>query len=202
MTQATTRRRILWTPEEDALLLSMSGDLPWPVVVSNMQKAAAAKQWPRRTARAITDRVYTLGVSRTCYGEWLTCHAITRELRVDKKTINKWINQGKIEAKKINRIRWVSRKTLRAFAKREPQVFAHLTEAELFQLLDSEQLAQQIKGMRLPRRQLRKPVVCVETGWWYPSLTAAAKSVYMTNRPLRRAIQNGTTVAGKHWRYA
>jgi hypothetical protein len=202
MTQTTKRRRILWTPEEDALLLSLSGDLPWSVVVSNMQKTAAVKQWPKRTAMAMADRTRHLGISRACYGEWSPYSLVAKELRMYEGTFKKLIDKGKIEAKKIGRVYWVSRAALRAFAKREPKVFAHLTEAELFQLLDSEQLARRITEMRLPRRKLRKPVVCIETGWWYPSISAAAKAVYVHRKTLAKAINHNWMAAGKHWRYA
>ena len=77
-----------------------------------------------------------------------------------------------------------------------------LSEAQLFQLLDSEQLAAEIIAMKLPQKRLRKPVICVETGWWYPSITAAAKSVYVTQSTVRRAIVNGKTAGGRHWRFA
>ena len=191
-----------WTLEEDALLHSMSGDLPWPMVIANMHKMAAKNRWPRRTAIAIRNRARELGLPRACYGAWLPYCTVADELKMDDRTLREWIDRGRLGCKKVGRSRWVSRAMLRSFARKEPQVFAGLSEAQLFQLLDSEQLAAEIIAMKLPQKRLRKPVICVETGWWYPSITAAAKSVYVTQSTVRRAIVNGKTAGGRHWRFA
>lgn len=49
---------------------------------------------------------------------------------------------------------------------------------------------------------LRKPVVCVETGEVFESISAAAKSVGRTYSTLSEARKSGKTCGGYHWKYA
>lgn len=58
------------------------------------------------------------------------------------------------------------------------------------------------KRMKTASAHLRKPVVCVETGVVYESLTAAAKAVDRTFATLSEARRDGKTCAGYHWQYA
>ena len=48
----------------------------------------------------------------------------------------------------------------------------------------------------------RRPVMCIESGEVYPSLTAAAKDVFVSVSTINAAVRLGYRAAGKLWRYA
>lgn len=47
-----------------------------------------------------------------------------------------------------------------------------------------------------------KAVVCIETGLIYPQIKIAAKKIGSHPPNISRAIKNGSTAKGFHWKYA
>ncbi|MBP8289483.1 MAG: hypothetical protein KAX51_06740 [Chromatiaceae bacterium] len=47
----------------------------------------------------------------------------------------------------------------------------------------------------------RKPVVCVETGEMYPSITAAAHALMVSESSVSLAIRKGGRCQGRHWKF-
>jgi hypothetical protein len=191
-----------WSQEEEDFLSLFCGDLPWPMVVQQVKRVGAIKGWPPRTTEAIKWRARVLGLSISCHGQWVRRETLAREMKTDYKQIMRLINGDRLKAKTINGAIWISRAAVRNLAQREPQAFAGLSEAELFQVLDSEKLAEELAEMKLKRPPLCRPVVCIETGWWYPSTEAAARAVYVCRTTMRQAIRTGGMANGRHWRYA
>lgn len=191
-----------WQPVEDARLQELSGDMPWPIVVAEMRRSARQHGWPPRTECAIRARALDIGLITTCHGQMVSMCQVARALRANKRTITIWIADGRLTERRINRRRWIPRSALRRLARQSPELFGGLTEGELFRLLDSEPLAAEIAAMGLKRLPRVRPVVCVETGWRYASIAAAARASYVTPATLRNAVRNGWRAGGRTWRLA
>lgn len=192
----------LWTRAEDDQLMYLTGDMPWSMVVTSMRRLATINGWPERTPRALLWRAEQLGLSLRCVGQWVSIKSLAKTLRVHHSTVRSWIQEGDLTDKPLSNTRWISRASLRRLAKRRPAVFAGMSESELFQLLDSEELAAKIAAMNLKRRRMRQPVICVETGWHYPTITAAAAAWFVAPGTIHDALRRNGTAGGKHWRRA
>lgn len=193
-----------WTAADNELLSSLAGDLPWPMVL-----AAFNRQRPHRTATALLRQAERCGIPRDCVGQYITAGLIVELANTNYTAVSRWIKNGingdRLPARRFGNGRsfpyWIRRRDLRQFAKRHPELLGGLAEPELVQLLDSEPLAAEIVAMELPPSRRRAAAVeCVETGRRYPSITAAAKSAYVTKQRMRAAIATGERANGYHWR--
>jgi hypothetical protein len=191
-----------WTAEEMEQLHSVCGDLPFWMVAKEMKRIAKCKGWPARTTLAIRARAEKNRLYVSCPGNWLNISQTARALRSTHKRVSKYLQEEDLKPIKAKGAHWISRRTLRTLATRRPELFAGLSEGELMCVLDSETLAKELaeKGMQRYRRV--RPVVCVETGWRYPSTAAAARAAYVDSRGIFEAIRTGCKASGRHWRYA
>jgi hypothetical protein len=191
-----------WTAEEIAQLQSLCGDLPFWMIAREMKRIAACKGWPERSTLAIRARVEKSRFYVSCPGNWLTINQTARALRTTHKRVTRYLREEKIEPIKVKGGHWISRSMLRTLATRRPELFAALTEGEIVCALDSERMAKELVEKRMQRYRRFRPVVCVETGWRYENMAAAARAAYVNRRGIFEAIKTGCMASGRHWRYA
>jgi hypothetical protein len=189
----------LWTPEDVEMLSSLSGDLPWPMVPAVFNRFR-----PHRTATALRRKADGLGLLRRSVGQFITAGAIVGIAGINYERIRRWILSRELKARRYGEGSafpyYISRKDLRAFARKHPEQFGGLSQSELLQLFDSEKLAEEIAAMELPRLSQKVPVMCVETGKRFESIQAAAKAAYVTPTRLQTVLRDGTTANGLRYR--
>jgi hypothetical protein len=191
-----------WGAEETAQLESLCGDLPFWMIAKEMKRIAKCKGWPERSTLAIRTRAEKNRLYVSCPGNWLTINQAARALRTTHKRVTKYLREEEIKPIKAKGGHWIPRRTLRTLATRRPELFSALSEGELVCALDSETLAKEIAKIGMKRYRRVRPVVCVETGWRYESVSAAARAAYVNRKAICRAIKTGGTSSGRHWRYA
>lgn len=189
----------LWTAEDIESLSSLAGDLPWRMVPGVFNRGR-----PYRTPTALRRKADGLGLLRRSVGQFVTAGAITAATGLSYETVRRWILTGELVARRYGKggafPYFIRRQDLRAFARRHPEPFGGLTEAELIQLLDSEMLAAEIAVMGLPRYTQLVEVECVETGKRFPSILAAAAAAFVTPQRMRVVCNRGGRANGRRYR--
>jgi hypothetical protein len=200
MTQpAPKREQRRWTPDDIEALTDLTGELPWQMVVAEFNRRR-----PARTEYAMLNKVEQLRLLRKPEGEFIAICAIKALTGYSSEKIYLWIDSGHLQAvarsEAKNSPRYVSRKSLRAFARKWPNQFGGMGQAELTQLLDCEKLAAKIVEMQLPRLNNSIEIECIETRRRFSSIYAAARDARVGHKFLSTAIRQGTEVRGRHYR--
>ena len=195
----------VWSSEELATLELLAGDVPWPVLPQTYWNTVRQHGYPRRTATALRRKCNDLGLGRAAIGRWVNAGLICQLMDISYEAVQTWMRNGLIEGKRFGSTKghryYFTRASVRALAKRHPYLFGGLPISNLTQLFDDTKLATEIAALELPKHQQRRPVLCVETGTTYPSISAAARAVYVTPKCIYDALDHPTkTSASYTWR--
>ena len=195
------RMGVPWLPAEDDRLLELLGDVPRQMVHQEMHRSGRINGWPLRTPKAIDIRTNKLGMTFKSYGSWLSPVDIAAILGIHSPIVLKWIkNHDDLPAKRIGRLWFVRRGTLRQWAKR-PQNQRHFGGIQLdrlVMLLEDRELAEQILE-RHPTRGTRTKVKCLETGKTYQSIVDAAAAHFVSHPAIWHGLREHRAVAGYHF---
>jgi hypothetical protein len=193
-----------WTKEEEMELEALAGDYPWSMVVERHNQWSLSKGRLPRSSLALARRSNVMGAGRVPEGEWLTIGAVSTIHGIDREKPRRWIRSGKIQAKrectKAPSPHYVSRQSLRDWAKRDPAFFRPYARDALVLLFDSERIADQVyKHPPINARAHKRPVRCVETGEIFNSLTTAALANHVTISRIQAIVNTHETVGGRHF---
>lgn len=197
----------VWTTDELDTLHLLAGDVPWPELPKIYWNTVRQHGYPRRTSTALRRKCNDLGLQRAAIGKWVNAGLICQLMGVSYEAVQTWMRNGWLPGKRFGTTRghryYFTRASLRALAQTHPHLFGGLSIANLTQLFDNSTLAEEIAALDLPKHQQRRPVRCVETGIVYPSISAAARAVYVTPKCIYDALDQPTkTSASYTWRSA
>ena len=197
----------VWSSEELTTLELLAGDVPWPALPDIYWNTVRQHGYPRRTGTALRRKCNDLGLQRAAIGRWVNAGLICQLMEISYEAVQTWMRNGLIEGKRFGSTKghryYFTRASIRALAKRHPYLFGGLPICNLTQLFDDDKLAKEIAALELPKHQQRRPVLCVETGTTYPSISAAARAVYVTPKCIYEALDDPTkTSASFTWRSA
>lgn len=197
----------VWSTEELDTLSLLAGDVPWPALPQTYWNTVRQHGYARRTATALRRKCNDLGLQRAAIGKWVNAGLICKLMDVTYDALAKWRRTGLLVGKRFGDSRghryYFTRASLRALARTHPHLFGGLDRTNLTQLFDDPTLAEQVAALGLSKRRQRRPVICVETGIRYPSVSAAARAVYVTPKCISVAIDRpDRTSASFTWRSA
>ena len=197
----------VWSSEELDTLSLLAGDVPWPALPQTYWNTVRQHGYPRRTATALRRKCNDLGLQRAAIGRWVNAGLICKLMGISYEAVQTLMRSGLLPGTRFGGTRghryYFKRTDLRRLAGSHPHLFGGLGSAALTQLLDDEKLAKRVAELQLPRLQQRRPVLCVETGITYPSLSAAARAVYVTPKCISSALDRpDKTSASYTWRSA
>jgi hypothetical protein len=188
-----------WSAEDIEALTDLTGELPWHMVVAKFNRRR-----PPRTEYAMLNKVDQLRLLRKPQGEFIAICAIKALTGYSSEKICLWIDSGDLPAvarsEATNSPRYISRKSLRSFARKRPDQFGGMGQAELTQLFDCEKLAAKIVEMHLPKLSNSIEIECIETRRRYPSIAAAAREARVSPEFVTKAIRQGFPVRARHYR--
>ena len=195
----------VWSSEELDTLYLLAGDVPWPALPQIYWNTVRQHGYPRRSGTALRRKCNDLGLGRAAIGRWVNAGLICQLMDISYEAVQTWMRNGLIEGKRFGDTQghryYFTRASVRALAKRHPYLFGGLPISNLTQLFDDAKLAIEIAALELPKHQQRRPVLCVETGTTYPSISAAARAVYVTPKCIYDALDHPTkTSASYTWR--
>lgn len=196
------KRQPPWSDAELNQLEAIAGDFPIRQIARIYNCWASANNYPKRSYYTILKTGYKHNLRFRPIGRQITHGVIMHVLEITAHQAHLILDYCQTRQRSLKSRRYVERVELRRIARRQPELFAMATRANLVQLLEDEGLADWIlqhQPQRLGRN--RKPIRCVETGQVYPSILAASRAVPIDRNWLTRSIRRGTTAAGFHWTY-
>jgi len=95
----TQQERGRWTDQDLEKLREMMGEYPFKFLVQQFNKWATIHGRPKRTERAIRDKITEDKCSVRCIGsdQWLDAESIAAIFNVGRQTVNSWIKTYKTE---------------------------------------------------------------------------------------------------------
>ena len=195
----------VWSTEELSILELLAGDVPWPALPQIYCNTVAQHGYPKRTATALRRKCCDLGLQRAAIGRWVNAGLICKLMGISYEAVQTLMRNGLLPGTRFGGTRghryYFKRTDLRRLATTHPHLFGGLDCAALTQLFDEPRLAKRVAELGLPRLQQSRPVLCAETGKVYPSLSAAARAVYVTPKCIYDALDHPTkTSASYTWR--
>ncbi len=195
----------VWSSEELDILSLLAGDVPWPALPQTYCNTVAQLGYPKRTGTALRRKCNDLGLQRAAIGRWINSGLICQLMEISYEAVQTWMRTGLLPGKRFGETKghryYFKRCDLRHLAGSHPHLFGGLPISNLTQLFDDAKLAIKIAALELPKHQQRRPVFCVETGTTYPSISAAARAVYVTPKCIHDALDHPTkTSASYTWR--
>jgi DNA-binding transcriptional MerR regulator len=195
----------VWSTYELDTLSLLAGDVPWPALPQTYCNTVAQHGYPKRTATALRRKCNDLGLQRAAIGRWINAGLICQLMQISYEAVQTLMRSGLISGTRFGGTRghryYFKRTDLRRLAVSRPHLFGGLSIAALTQLFDDPKLAKQVAEQGLPKHQQRRPVLCVETGITYRSISEAARAVYVTTKCISTALDDPTkTSASFTWR--
>ena len=195
----------VWTTEELDTLSLLAGDVPWPALPQTYWNTVRQHGYPQRTATALRRKCCDLGLQRAAIGRWVNAGLICKLMGVSYEAVQTLMRSGLLPGTRFGGTRghryYFRRCDLRHLAVSHPHLFGGLDCAALTQLFDDPKLAKHVAELGLPRLQQRRPVLCVETGITYRSISEAARAVYVTTKCISTALDRpDKTSASYTWR--
>lgn len=203
---SSAQRRVYpWTPVELEKLDSLAGNLPLPELIKSYNSWALRQRppLPRRSRRAIRGKAVKHKISLKCCGDSITITFTAEVLGISLARVRRWINRELIPVRRHYHC-YINRSDLVEMAWQHPLELHSIARDRLFDLLETEDVVEHVlthvamsQGPHMPR-----PVRCVETGFWWPSIRAASRAVFIDPANIRKAIRSGRTAADRHWEWA
>lgn len=195
---------IPWSNEEINLLHDLIGDYPREMVFREYCRRARKQGLPQRTHKAIQVKATNLGLTFKCFGQWLGTGDVAELLGIHSDRVDHWTRRYKEElgVLQISRNKRVVRRSSWVQWARVPahqRLLGGIPAYRLLRLLDDAELAHAIAKAhpRIPDNRIM--VRCVDTGFKYPSIMAAAKANYVTHNAIRLGIKECRPVAGRRY---
>jgi hypothetical protein len=191
-----------WSQVELERLTTLAGQHPFKSLVRLYSRWASANGYPRRTETAIRARLMNdHGTVVPEYDGWPT-KTLARMLGINRTRIQLWTRHGDLVAPMVGKRRVIRIQALRDLAQSKPHLFAGCDPEGLGYALDDAEWAQRILAEHPVPRTVAKAVIRVEDGRRFRTIENAAHAVGRTAGNITRALQNGGTCAGYHWRLA
>jgi hypothetical protein len=187
-----------WSQDEIDHLETLTGDVPFAVLVKSMRCAARQHGWPVRSAKSIATRMTRTDQHRRARtGEWTSSYGAAEILGCPGSRVNEWIRQPKIrevlDPRVVGTCRYVTRASWRRLARVIPRVLGGFSADALFLLLEDRQLAESVAA-QYPQTMGDWRIRCVETGQIWPSCCAAARELNVSRNAISKAILNARPV--------
>ena len=197
-----------WSEADLEFLNRHIESLPIQRLVRAFNLWAASNNRPQRTKHAIEHKIKRLGFSTKPQIEYYSFPHLSQLLGISAYTVAGWkelaenpLQTYQHDGKK-KAFNYVSLEDFKRFAQNHPECLGGANEIGLQLLLEDSKKAKEILR-KYPKRNsaLNSPkrVRCIETRKIYPSLSAAAKDVYVVRQGISKAIQKGHAANGFHF---
>jgi len=195
----------VWSTDELDTLSLLAGDVPWPALPQTYWNTVRQHGYPQRTATALRRKCNDLGLQRAAIGRWVNAGLICKLMGISYEAVQTLMRSGLLPGTRFGGTRghryYFKRCDLRRLAGTHAYLFGGLGAAALTQLFDEPKLAKRVAELGLPKHQQRRPVLCVETGITYRSISEAARAVFVTPKCISCAVDKpDKTSASFTWR--
>lgn len=204
-TGAAQRRVHPWSPVELDKLDSLASNLPLPELIKSYNSWAVRQKppLPSRSRRGIRGKAVKHKISLKCCGNSITITSTAAILGISPARVRRWINRKLIPVRRHHYC-YIKRSDLAKMAWQHPLELHSIARDRLYDLLETEDVVEHVLThvAMSPGPHMPRPVRCVETGFWWPSIRAASRAVFIDPANIRKAIRHGRTAADRHWEWA
>jgi hypothetical protein len=182
-----------WSQDEIDHLETLTGDVPFAVLVKSMKCAARQRGWPVRSAKSITERLNrTHQARRARVGDWTSCYGAAEILGCAGSRVEAWLRRPRIvevlDIRVVGTVRYITRASWRRLARVMPRVLGGFSADALFLLLEDRPLADSVAA-QYPRAIGDWRIRCVETGRIWPSCNVAAGELHVSQAAISKGIR-------------
>jgi hypothetical protein len=195
-----TIKRHLWTEEEEAYILKLIGHYPLARIVDRVSRKfklpvtcvkSKVESYAQAARLQISERTDNFSVA-----EWAKRLGKIGELR-----IHRWLKKG-LKSRRYGKDHLISIADMRRFARDYPSDLHSISEEKLKELFPKATWAKYVEAILTakPLKAPIRPVMCVETGVEYKSLTLAETGTGFSRAKIKNSIAHGipATNEGKY----
>ncbi len=194
-----------WHPREIEILKDIAESMPSHQLVRAFNCAACGCGFTKRTTFSVWSKMKDLGLSLNSKYCVYTTTTVAETLGISVNTVRSWFRPNKENSLQFYKQRqsrcstkYVTSKSLRDFARVNPQYFGGVDFVDLYILLGDIKLVEYITE-NFPHRK-RSRVRCVETGQIFNSQKEAAKAFFVSETAIHIAIKYGRTANNYHFK--
>lgn len=190
-----------WHEDDKAFLERKAGEMLLPDLVKALNLYRRRHGRSPKSTRTVQRMVYRQGLEIRCTLDNLSMSELALQLGVSRNRVRTWRKQG-LKARQISsRLTAIKCKDLAKFMREHPAIAVTINPEQLGLLIGTA-LAKRLYRTSPPADLKRiRPVVCVETGDRYPSVSSAASANFIHRTSITQAIQRCGRSAGYRWQY-
>lgn len=198
-----------WHPREIEILKDIAESMPSHQLVRAFNCAACGCGFTKRTTFSVWSKMKDLGLSLNTKYCVYTTTTVAETLGISVDTVRSWFRPNRKNSLKFYKQRqsrcstkYTTTKSLRDFARANPQCFGGIDFIDLYILLEDIKLVEYITE-NFPRRNkpacMPRKVRCVETGQIFDSQADAAKAFFVSETAIYTAIKHKRTANNHHF---
>lgn len=202
------RGKTVWSKPETEYLTEHLGSVPFHQLIINFKSWSTKNGYPKRTTTAIEVQIHRMTshspLSRKCTEDNFTVYELSRALGLPMDRIRLFVRNGKLTPRKVSRNQnAVKREEAIALVLNNPSHFANCDRDNLFWLLESDELVQQVKDSEPSTRGFKRPVRCYASDGIrvYSGVKEAARANFISHGCISQSISRGGKSAGMKWEW-
>lgn len=192
----------LWRKQQEQFLRQFGGTKPIDLLYSQFKKFNTENDLPQKSFRAFRSKLHRMNVSQRASSDYVGMQELADLMGRSRGAIERYIRKGLPIMHRTSRNVYTTYEEVYKFAKKYPMYFGGISQERLLRILGDEQLARKIIREFPTDANTAKPVpvICVETGVVYRSMTEAAARHFVTAEALRKAISQNRKCVGLTFR--
>ncbi len=177
-----------WKLEENNLLEELCGVYPFPVIVRKVQSFQRCQGWAVRSECAIETQIKRLHLSVRRTLDNMNGQEMADALGVPYFRLRNWVKRSGCPFHKIGSRAYIPLKEFRAWAMNHAHLVSDLNPENLLWVLQDQALVEQVCSTPPVQRGKKCPVMRLDTEERFPTIAAAARSIYVEPAALRQAL--------------
>ena len=178
------------------------GTKPIDLLYSQFKKFNTENDLPQKSFRAFRSKLHRMKLSQRASSDYVGMQELADLMGRSRNAIERYIKKGLPIMHRTPGNAYTTYEEIYKFAKKYPMYFGGISQERLLRILGDEDLARKIIRQHPKKLDAAQPVpvVCVETGVVYRSMTEAAERNFVTAESLRKAISQNRKCVGLTFR--
>jgi hypothetical protein len=188
----------LWRKAQEQFLRQFGGTKPIDLLYSQFKKFNTENGLPQKSFRVFRNKLNSMNLSQLDGSDYVGIQELADLMGRSRTAIGLYINKGLPIVHRYSRNAYTTYEEIYKFAKKYPKYFGGITQERLVRILGDEDLARKIIRQYPKKLDAAQPVpvICVETGVVYKTMTEAAERHFVTAEALRKAVSENRKCVG------
>ena len=188
----------LWRKSQEQFLRQFGGTKPIDLLYSQFKKFNTTNDLPQKSFRAFRSKLHRMNVSQRASSDYVGMQELADLMGRSRSAIERYMRKGLPIMHRTPGNVYTTYEEIYKFAKKYPMYFGGISQARLLRILGDEDLARKIIRQYPKKLDAAQPVpvICVETGVVYKTMTEAAERHFVTAEALRKAVSENRKCVG------